>query len=264
MSALYEELSRHIEGHSHTDEAMGAPPEIKDLETMLTDHTAFLGFPRADEIANHDQAGANADSHLERLNAAQLSNRFDERQSGPHRPLGVVFVGLGIAEIDEHPIAHVFSNEPAEPGDLLRDALVIGADHGTQIFGVEPCRERRRAHQIAEHHRKLAAFRRRGSGLTGGSTSWLHVGNGCGGQFGDPVSDAQSMPGTRHAKVPQSLIIDLPQKVHVDVVGLEGVGILAKADRLKPFPDLAHALSSSSSDLASFKSGVSKPPVNQP
>ena len=36
------------------------------------------GLPRADEIANHD---ANADSHLERLNAAQLSNRFDERES---------------------------------------------------------------------------------------------------------------------------------------------------------------------------------------
>jgi hypothetical protein len=27
----YEELSAYIEGHSHTDEAMGAPPEIKDL-----------------------------------------------------------------------------------------------------------------------------------------------------------------------------------------------------------------------------------------
>jgi hypothetical protein len=47
-------------------------------------------------------------------------------------------------------------------------------------------------------------------------------------------------------------------------LGLEGVGILVKADRLKPFPDLAHALSCSNSDLASFKSGVSKPSVNQP
>jgi hypothetical protein len=71
------------------------------------------------------------------------------------------------------------------------------------------------------------------------------------------------MPGARHAKVPQSLIIDLPEKVHVDVVGLEGVGILAKADRLEPFSDLAHALSCSSSALASFKSRVSKPSVNQ-
>jgi hypothetical protein len=30
------------------------------------------------------------------------------------------------------------------------------------------------------------------------------------------------MHGARYAKVPQSLIIDLPEKVHVDVLGLEG------------------------------------------
>ena len=45
----------------------------------LTDHTALLGFPRADEIANHDQAGANADAHLERVNTpatvVPLSNK---------------------------------------------------------------------------------------------------------------------------------------------------------------------------------------------
>jgi hypothetical protein len=72
------------------------------------------------------------------------------------------------------------------------------------------------------------------------------------------------MPGAGHAKVPQSLIIDLPEKVHVDIVGFEDVGILAKPDRLKRFLDLTHAVSCSSSALASFKSSVSKPSVNQP
>src|SRR5579864_721694 len=32
MVDTYEELSSYIEGHSHTDEAMGAPPEPKDLD----------------------------------------------------------------------------------------------------------------------------------------------------------------------------------------------------------------------------------------
>ena len=32
---MYEELSAYIEGHSHTDEASGAPPEIKDLEQKI-------------------------------------------------------------------------------------------------------------------------------------------------------------------------------------------------------------------------------------
>jgi hypothetical protein len=44
---------------------------------------------------------------------------------------------------------------------------------------------------------------------------------------------------------------------------LASLGILDKADRLQPFPDPAHALSCSSNTLASFKSNVSKPSVNQ-
>jgi hypothetical protein len=71
------------------------------------------------------------------------------------------------------------------------------------------------------------------------------------------------MTGARDTDVLQRLVIDLLEKIHVDVVRLEGVGILAKTDRLQPFSDLAHAFSCSSSDLASFKSSVSKPSVNQ-
>jgi hypothetical protein len=32
---VYEELSKYIEGHSHTDEATGAPVELKDLDKMV-------------------------------------------------------------------------------------------------------------------------------------------------------------------------------------------------------------------------------------
>jgi hypothetical protein len=74
---------------------------------------------------------------LKRLNAAQLSNRFDECQSAPHRPLGVVFVRLRIAEIDEHAIAHVPGDEPAKPVECLCDAFVIRSDHRAEIFGIE-------------------------------------------------------------------------------------------------------------------------------
>jgi hypothetical protein len=67
----------------------------------------------------------------------------------------------------------------------------------------------------------------------------------------------------RAANVLQHLVIDLPEQVHTDFIGVKGVGILAKPDRLKPLSDLAHALSCSNSVLASFKSSVSKPSVNQ-
>ena len=38
----YEELSAYIEGHSHTDEATGAPPEIKDLEEQIVAIDALI------------------------------------------------------------------------------------------------------------------------------------------------------------------------------------------------------------------------------
>src|SRR6516164_4814201 len=72
------------------------------------------------------------------------------------------------------------------------------------------------------------------------------------------------MARTRHANVFQHLIIDLGEQVSVNVVGLEGVGILGETDLLEPTPYSAHAASSSSSAFASFRSGVSKPSVNQP
>ena len=53
------------------------------------------------------------------------------------------------------------------------------------------------------------------------------------------------MAGARDTDVLQRLVIDLLEQIHVDVVGVEGVGILAKADSLQPFADLAHTLSCS-------------------
>ena len=44
----YEELSAYIEGHSHTDEATGAPPEIKDLEKRIAQVDALLRRAKAE------------------------------------------------------------------------------------------------------------------------------------------------------------------------------------------------------------------------
>jgi len=72
-----------------------------------------------------DQASASADAHLQRLNAGQLANRFDECQSASHRSLGIVLMGLGIAEIDQDAVAHVFGDKAAEALHSLSDALLI-------------------------------------------------------------------------------------------------------------------------------------------
>jgi hypothetical protein len=71
------------------------------------------------------------------------------------------------------------------------------------------------------------------------------------------------MAADRDADVLQHLVIDVPEQVHADFISLKGVAILGKAYCLQPFLDLAHALNCSSNALASFKSRVSKPSVNQ-
>jgi hypothetical protein len=48
--AKYEELSSYIEGHSHTDEAMGAPPEINDLEGKIAEVAALLQRAKPDRV----------------------------------------------------------------------------------------------------------------------------------------------------------------------------------------------------------------------
>jgi hypothetical protein len=43
--------------------------------------------------------------------------------------------------------------------DDLGSGLLVGADHGPQVFGVEVARELRGAGQVTEEHRELPAFR---------------------------------------------------------------------------------------------------------
>jgi hypothetical protein len=55
----------------------------------------------------------------------------------PYRALGVILMRERISETDEHPVAHIFSDEAVEPVDSLRDALVIGSDHKARVLGGE-------------------------------------------------------------------------------------------------------------------------------
>ena len=67
-------------------------------------------------------------------------------------------MGLRVAEVDEHAVAHVFRHEPAEALHGLGDALLIGGNDLAQVFRVHARRECRRTDQVREHHRDLAAL----------------------------------------------------------------------------------------------------------
>ena len=76
----------------------------------------------------------------------------------PHRPLGVILVGLRIAEVDEHAVAHVLRYKPAEALHSLGDALLIGRNDLAQVLRVHTRRERCRTDEVREHHGNLAAL----------------------------------------------------------------------------------------------------------
>src|SRR5262245_35379651 len=64
-------------------------------------------------------------------------------------------MGLGIAEVDQEPVAHITGEIAVEAADLLGAGLLIGQDHLAQVFGVEFLGERGGAYQITEQHRQL-------------------------------------------------------------------------------------------------------------
>ena len=59
---------------------------------------------------------------------ASAAHRRDQLQSRPHCPLGVVLVGLRIAEIHENAVAQIFRHEPAEAVDGRGDAFLVGGN----------------------------------------------------------------------------------------------------------------------------------------
>ena len=59
----------------------------------------------------------------------------DQLQPRAHGSLGVILVGLRIAEVDEDAVAHVLRYEAAEATYGLRNALLIGRNDLAEVFG---------------------------------------------------------------------------------------------------------------------------------
>ena len=65
----------------------------------------------------------------------ELSHGLHDPQPGPHRPLGVIFVRLGIAKVDQQAIAEILRDMPLKAGDHLGAGLLIGPHHLAQSSG---------------------------------------------------------------------------------------------------------------------------------
>src|SRR5215467_13788743 len=86
----------------------------------------------------------------------QVSQGRDHPQPSTYRPLCVIFMGLGVAKIDEKPISEQLGDMPLVALNNGSTCRLIGTHHVTPVFRVELRCQLRRCHQVAEHHRELA------------------------------------------------------------------------------------------------------------
>ena len=121
--------------------------------------------PATPHHPHHDRAGVDAEPHGEvdtvlcRQTGIQGGDGLDNAQAGVHGAPGIVFMGRGVAKIDQQPIAEVLGDMALVVLDDLGRGLLVGAHHGAQVFGVELAGELRGAHQVTEQHRELPPFR---------------------------------------------------------------------------------------------------------
>ena len=79
----------------------------------VPDHRMLPQRTLATEVADHHQAGRDANADRERFRGARLEprNSGNDIEPGPHGSLGIVFVRAGIAEIGQYPVASEIGEE---------------------------------------------------------------------------------------------------------------------------------------------------------
>jgi hypothetical protein len=144
-----EQIADQAAGGAGEDDLPGSRKSLQARREVggLADHCLLLRRAFANQIADDDKPGGDADADGEPLRSTgrQARHRRCYFQPGPHRPLGVVLMGSRVAEIGEHTVAHVFCDEPFEAPDDISDSAMVRSEDLAQIFGIKARRERRRA-----------------------------------------------------------------------------------------------------------------------
>ena len=173
---------------------------------------------------------------------------IDERR--PHRALGIVLLRHRIAEQRHQPVAELLGDMAAHLRHRRRGRVEIGADQIAPLLGIELRGNAGRAHQIAKHHREMAAL---AGGFDRGGDRWRRHGGrdrrghdgrrrwcrrGCTAQFGDRLQQLLAMAERRDADVLEIIVGQPAQQLAVDVVGAEHLGILGETDPAEPTVDV--------------------------
>jgi hypothetical protein len=125
----------------------------------LTDHDLLLSRALADQVADHNEPGRDADPGRERpAGGFEPRHRPDQGEPRPDGALGVVLVRAWPAEIGEHAVAHELGDVAFETRDLPDHDVLVGADQAAHVFGIKPRQESRGTGEIDEHNGQLTAF----------------------------------------------------------------------------------------------------------
>jgi hypothetical protein len=72
--------------------------------------------------------------------------------------LGIIFMGLRVAKIDEETIPEELGDMPIVALNNVGTHPLIGTDHIAPVFRIELAGESGRVHEVTEHDGELAAF----------------------------------------------------------------------------------------------------------
>ena len=88
----------------------------------------------------------------------QVFQGIEYTQPSPYCSLGVIFMGVGLAEVHEEPIPEELGDMPIVRLDYFGTNPLICTHHVTPVFRVELSRQGGGLHQIAEQDRELTAL----------------------------------------------------------------------------------------------------------
>src|SRR5215831_19987524 len=99
----------------------------------------------------------------------ELAYGLDHAQSGPHGSLGIIFMRLRIAKVDQQAITEILRDVSVITRNHPGAGVLIGLYHLAQVFWVELAGKCCGVDQVTEQHGELAALgmRWRASGWWG-------------------------------------------------------------------------------------------------
>jgi hypothetical protein len=129
----------------------------------LAEGQLFVSRPAPDLTHDH-LTRMDAQTHIElhpvllRHAGVELPHGLHHPHPGTHRSLGIILMGIGVAEVDQQAITEVLRDMPLEAGDHFGAGVLIRPHHLAPFFRVELASEHGGVQQVTEQHRELAAF----------------------------------------------------------------------------------------------------------